>query len=107
MGNKYIQKPGRLDIVAAQSDAFSVLLDFDIDTTGYTWAAKVDENDGTTTTITVTSSTDGSGQETLTLASTDLADISLGEHNWELRRTDAGSQRRYLAGKFTVIKYYE
>jgi len=100
------QVPGRLDIVATKGDKLSILIDFDIDTTGYTWDVKAVH--GTTdTAFSVASATDGSGQETISMASSDLDLISAGAYSWYMDRTDAGSERRYLAGDFTVIEYYE
>ena len=103
--SKIKQTPGRLDIIATKGDKFSVLIDFDIDTTGYTWNAAVVHS--STTAFTVTSATDGSGQETISLASTDTNDIALGTWSWYMDRTDAGFQRRYLAGDFKLVQYYE
>ena len=105
---KLTQTPGRLDIIIAESDAMSILLDFDIDMTGYTFTGTIEETDNTTTAITVTPSTDlTTGQFTLTLASTDVADLAVATHKWSFDRTNAGSERRWLAGDFEVIEFYE
>lgn len=101
------QIPGRLDIVLAQGDDMSILLDFDIDMTGYTFAASTDEVDGSTTTITVAETDLANGQITLTMTDTLSAAIAVGVHKWYLDRTNAGSQRRYLAGDFVVVDYKE
>jgi len=103
---KVEQTPGRLDIVATKGDKLSILIDFDIDTTGYTWDVKA-VHGSTDTAFSVSSATDGSGQETISMASTDLDLISAGSHRWYMDRTDAGNERRYLAGDFIVVEYYE
>ena len=99
------QIPGRLDIQLAQGDDMSILLDFDIDLTGYTFESKVVEADETETVITVVETDLSNGQITLTLSDTLSALISVATHSWFLDRTNAGSQRRQLAGDFEVIKF--
>ena len=103
------QIPGRLNIKIAQGDDLSILLDFDISLTGFNFTSKVVETDGTTTTISVADTNLGAGQITISISDTLTAAISATEdesfHSWYLDRTDAGSQRRYLAGDFEVIKY--
>ncbi len=103
------QIPGSLNIKIAQGDDLSILLDFDINLTGYTFTSVVAESDGTTTTITVVETDLSSGQITLTMTDTLSAALSVTEdnsfHSWYLDRTNAGNQRRYLAGDFEVIKY--
>ena len=103
------QVPGALDIKIAQGDDLSILLDFDIDLTGYTFEAKVDETDAGTTVITVVETDLSAGQITLTMTDTLSAAIEITTdrtpHQWYLDRTNAGSQRRYLAGDFKVIEY--
>ncbi len=96
------QIPGRLDIVIHNGDAFSLELDFDTSIAGMNWDAKVDHTQGQT--AFALGSTDPS--MTLTLASSDTTLIPVGTHDWYLDRTDAGSERRWLAGRFTVIRYY-
>ena len=103
------QIPGRLNIKLAQGDDLSILLDFSIDLTGYTWESKVVETDGTETVITVAETSLSDGQITLTMTDTLSSAISATGnstyHSWYLDRTNAGSQRRYLSGDFEVIKY--
>ncbi len=103
------QVPGELDIKIAQGDDLSILLDFDIDLTGYTFEAKVDETDAGNTVITVVDTDLSAGQITLTMTDTLSGVIEITKertpHNWYLDRTNAGSQRRYLAGKFEVVEY--
>lgn len=103
------QIPGSLNIKIAQGDDLSILLDFDISLTGYTFESKVIETNGDETTITVTDTDLSAGQITLSMTDTLTALLSttLEEafHSWYLDRTNAGNQRRYLAGDFEVIKY--
>ena len=99
------QIPGRLDIQLAQGDDMSLLVDFDIDLTGYTFESKVVEADETETVITVVETDLSTGKITITLSDTDSALISAAKHSWFLDRTNAGNQRRQLAGNFEVIKF--
>ena len=104
------QIPGALDIKIAQGDDFSMLLDFDIDLTGYTFVSKVIETNGDETAITVVETDLSAGQITLTMTDTLTDAITPTEesksfHSWYLDRTNAGSQRRYISGDFEVIKY--
>ena len=103
------QVPGSLNIKLAQGDDLSILLDFDIDLTGYTFESKVVETNGDLTTITVVETNLSTGQITITMTDTlsDALSITADEtfHSWYLDRTNAGNQRRYLAGDFEVIKY--
>ena len=103
------QIPGSLNIKMAQGDDLSILVDFDIDLTGYTFESKVVETDGTEVVITVTETDLSAGQVTLEMTDTLSTALTLTDtgtfHSWYLDRTDAGSRRRYLAGNFEVIKY--
>lgn len=99
------QIPGKLDIVLAQGDDMSILVDFDIVLTGYTFSSAVQETDGNTTTITVVETDLASGQVTLTMTDTLSGAIEPGTHKWYLDRTDTDNQRRYLAGDFIIIEH--
>lgn len=99
------QVPGRLDIKIAQGDDISILLDFDIDMTGYTFTSNVVETDASTTVITVVDTDLSAGQITLTMTDELSAALAVATHSWYVDRTNAGSQRRYLAGDFIVIAY--
>ena len=103
------QIPGRLNIKLAQGDDLSILLDFDIDLTGYTFESKVVETNGTETVITVAETDLSAGQITLTMTDTLSEALTATSnntfHSWYLDRTNAGSQRRYLSGDFEVIKF--
>ena len=103
------QIAGELDIKINKGDDLSILLDFDIDLTGYTFESKVVESDATETVITVTDTDLSAGQITLSMTDT-LSDALAATkdrtpHRWYLDRTNAGNQRRYLAGDFEVIDY--
>mgnify|MGYP001563702499 CR=1 FL=1 len=96
--------PGELNIVVSMTNDFSLLLDFDIVLTGYTFTAKVSaEGMGTLTTITVTNTSLATGQITLSLADTVLATIGRGDHSWYLQwATDTSVDRRVLEGDFKI-----
>ncbi len=99
------QVPGRLDIKISKGDDMSILIDFDIDITGYTHTASTVELDASTTAITVVDTDLGNGQITLTMTDTLLGAIAVGTHKWYLDRTNAGFQRRTLSGNFEVTLY--
>lgn len=101
------QDPGRLNCRCNQGDDFAFNLYFVDSVAGYTWEAKVDESMAIG--IAAIASTDlpagyASGL-TLSLADTDTDDLTLGSHHWALDRTDAGSERRWLAGDFYIFQY--
>ena len=103
------QVAGVLDIKINKGDDVSLLLDFDIDLTGYTFESKVVESDGTETVFTVADTDLSAGQITLTMTDT-LSDAIAATtdrtpHQWYVDRTNAGNQRRYLAGDFEVVDY--
>ena len=99
------QIAGIVNITITQGGDWSVLVDFDIDLTGYTFESKVEESDGTLNEILVTNTDLSAGQITLSMTDTKTNDLSLDTHKWYLDRTNAGEQRRYLAGTFKVIEY--
>lgn len=103
------QVPGELDIKITQGDDMSILLDFDISLSGYTFESKVIEADDTETVITVVATDLGEGQVTLTMTDTLSGALNLTGGNtkdrWYLDRTNAGNQRRLLAGNFQVILF--
>ena len=61
------QVPGSLDIKAKKGDDLSILIDFSIDMTGYTFEAGVNENEGNVTPITVANTNLPAGQITISL----------------------------------------
>ena len=99
------QIPAELDIEVTQGDDWSMLIDADIDLTGYTFASKVEEVDGTSTDITVTETDLSAGQVTLSLTDTETDALSVINHKWYFDWTVSGATRRVLAGKYTIITY--
>ena len=101
------QIAGVLDIEFNQGNDVSVLLDYDIDLTGYTFEAKVTETDGTETSFTVVETSLANGQITLTMTDTLSGAIAITTdrppHQWYLDRTNAGNQRRHFSGDCKVI----
>jgi hypothetical protein len=98
------QLPGELNITTTADDDLSVLLDFDVVLTGYTFVAKV-EHYQTTTTITVTNTDLAAGKITISLTNTQLTAIGAGIHKWYLNWTTGTTDRRVLAGTFTIQNY--
>lgn len=95
------QRPGELNITTTTSDDLSILLDFDIVLTGYTFTAFV-EHDGTSTAITIVNTNLATGQITISLTNTQLTTIGTGYHFWYLAWNDSSLDRRVLAGNFNI-----
>lgn len=98
--------PARLNISLAIDDDLSLLLDFDVDLTGYTFSAKIVESDDTETTITVTNTDLTNGKITLssTASSRDTANLEADTYAWYLTWTTSSTDRRVLAGDFTIVE---
>src|SRR3990167_2807901 len=101
---EFEQIPGELDIEVGLGDDLSMLVDFDIVLTGYTFSAKV-EHAATTTDITVTSTNLAVGQITMSLTDAQITAIGAGSHRWYLTWTTGTTSRRVLAGVFTIKPY--
>lgn len=96
------QVPGVLNITTTQGDDLSILLDFDITLTSYTFSSKIKRAD-TLYTITVVNTDLSTGKITLTASNTLLETIPNGEYSWYLDWvTDASVNRRVLSGKFVL-----
>jgi len=98
------QQPGELNITTTTDDDLSILLDFDIVLTGYTFTSKV-EHVGTTTTITVTNTDLSTGKITISLTNIQLTAIGEGTHRWYLDWNTGTADRRVLAGEFIVRNF--
>jgi len=98
------QIPGELNLLTTADDDFSVLLDFDVVLTGYTFVAKV-EHGSTTTAMTVTATDLAAGKITISLTNLQLTTIGEGKFRWYLIWTTGTTDRRILAGTFTVQNY--
>lgn len=97
----YSQTPGDLDLEVGLGDDFSMLIDFDISLTGYTFESKVTKPSGDVT-ITVTNTDLSAGQITLSLTDVQITSIGFGRYSWYLTWTTGSASRRVLAGDFTV-----
>jgi len=95
--------PGRLDIKLVQGDDMLVPLDWDINISTYTFEAIIIMLDGSTQAITINTIDLAAGQHSLSITDIESAAIPLGKHDWYLRRTDAGLQRKYLSGFFEIM----
>jgi hypothetical protein len=100
------QVPGELNIEVGLGDDLSMLIDFDIVLTGYSFVSKVEHANGAATTnITVTATNLASGQITISLTDAQITTIGIGTHRWYLAWTVGSSTRRVLAGMFMVKSY--
>ena len=99
------QTPGELNIKTTR-DNFSMLVDFDISLTGYTFdAAIVHKGSDVKSALTVTNTNLASGQITISADDSALLAIPLDKHFWYLRWTDgSGNVRRVLAGDFELAE---
>ena len=96
------QIPGALNITVTAIDDMSIALDFDISLVGYTFTSFV-QSASASTAITVTPVNLGSGQITLGLTNSQLTTIGVGYHEWYLAWNDGATDRRILAGNFTIL----
>jgi hypothetical protein len=95
------QTPGDLDIEVGMGDDLSLLLDFDIVLTSYTFAGAVVKLDKETA-ISVANTDLSAGQITISLTDTQITALGTGHYRWYLTWTLSGTSRRVLAGDFTV-----
>jgi hypothetical protein len=102
----FTQIPGELNIEVGLGDDLSMLIDFDIVLTGYTFIGKVIHIDGVTeTNITITNTDLSTGKITISMTDAQIDAIGAYECRWYLEWTTGTASRRVLAGKFTIIKY--
>lgn len=104
MASEYDYGPAVVAIRMTQGDELSLVLDFDIDLTGYTFASSVTDSAGDSKTITVTNTDLAAGQITLSLSETDSADLAVGIGRWRLSWTVSTVKRTVLAGRFRVLE---
>ena len=98
--------PGELNITIASIDDMPILLDFDIDLSGYTFSSAVTkESDGTSTTISTANTDLSAGQVTISLTDTQITALGAGNHKWYFKWNDGTYDFVALAGKFTVKVY--
>ena len=111
MSNTLEQIPGRLNIIARVGDDLAhtfVVKDSAgdvIDMTGYTFESKVDIEGASSVSYTVDDTDFATGIIVLTMTDTLSGGIAEGEHKWYLERTNAGSERGWLAGDWIGITY--
>ena len=96
------QIPGALNITVTAIDDMSIALDFNISLVGYTFTSFV-QSINASTAITITAVSLANGQITLSLTNTQLTTIGVGYHEWYLAWNDGTSDRRILAGNFTIL----
>jgi hypothetical protein len=100
------QLPGELNIKTSVSDDFSVLLDFSINLTGYTFTANAVKAGGVTlSAFTVTPTDLAAGQITLSITKELLTTIGVGSnHTWWLKWIKPTSiDRKVLAGTLELV----
>ena len=96
--------PGELNISIASINDMPILLDFDIDLSGYTFASAV-KHAATSTTITVTNTDLSAGQVTISLTDAQIGTIGGGTHKWYFKWNDGTNDFVALAGSFKVLVY--
>jgi len=97
------QLPGVLDIEVGLGDDLSLLLDWDINLTGYTFEGKISKaGTGTITDITIINTDLAAGKITLILTDTQILALGAEVHGWYLRWTVSDNSRRVLTGAFTI-----
>jgi hypothetical protein len=103
---EYSQTPGKLNVVFNRGDEVGIQLDFDIDTTGYSWSASVVSLvDGVTIiepAVTIVNAATGR----INVAATEVqtAAMATGTYRVKLVGIAPGSvQRRYAEGLWEVV----
>jgi hypothetical protein len=100
------QLPGELDIEVGLGDDLSLLLDFDIALTGYTFTGAIqNRSGGEDTDFTIVETNLASGQITISLTDTEISTLGVGVHQYYLTWEVDSLSRRVLAGTFTVKDY--
>lgn len=99
------QTPGELNFKISLGDDFSYLLDFDVNLTGYTFAAAVVKKDGTEQAITITETDLAAGKITISLTDAQITALLTDARRWYLTWTVAAASRRILAGGFEIVSY--
>jgi len=107
------ETPAELNLYIGRGGSFTRLLIWYTDKTkttrknltGYTFAGKVEEADGSTTDIAFTDTNLAQGEVTMSLTLAQMNAIGLGTHHWYKAWTVGGESRRVVAGKFTVLDY--
>lgn len=100
------QTPGHLSVSLRSGDEFGTLLDFSIDTTGFTWSAEVySVSNGSTLmepTVTIVDAEDG--QVNLSFTEADTVDLAAGTYGLRVMWTAPGTVRRtVLDGMLEVL----
>jgi hypothetical protein len=96
------QLPARLDLHVGLGDDLSLLVDFDIVLTGYTFAGAVVKG-GAETALTINSTSLATGQITIVLTDAQITALGVGTFVWYLTWTVSSASRRVLAGEFKVL----
>lgn len=98
--------PAVVDIVISSGTKLNYLITYADSLDGETFEAFLVYNDGTLVELIVVETDMPNGQMNLThtSAKVDLIPVNV-IHNWYLRRTTPGSERREMAGTFEVTKY--
>lgn len=100
------QLPAELNLEIGLGDDLSMPVDFSIDLTGYTFAAKVVRiPDETITDIAVANTNLATGQIALSLTDAQITALGVGNHRWYLIWTIGSASRRVLAGGFAIKAY--
>lgn len=100
----FSQIPGDLDIEIGTGDDLSMLCDFNISLTNYTFVAKVIKGDGVEVDMTIINTDLTNGKITLGLSDAQISTLGT-ENLWYLAWTITGTTRRVLAGDFLVRAY--
>lgn len=98
--------PGKLNINAVAGDDFSVLLDFNVDLTGYTFDSKIlldNQVANRYQAMTITNTNLSLGRITLSLTDTQTAAIGpIANRKWFISWSQGGDIRTVLSGTFTL-----
>jgi hypothetical protein len=105
----FTQTPAQFNIAGIIGDSFQLILDFDVNITGWTWNSYIIDEDGTElTNFTISTIGAGSlGKLKLVMTGTQTALLSPKRYAWYLKQTNDGLERIWVAGTATWYGKHE
>jgi hypothetical protein len=105
----FTQTPAQFNIAGIIGDSFQLILDFDVNFTGWTWNSYIIDEDGTElTNFTISTIGAGSlGKLKLVLTGTQTTLLLPKRYSWYLKQTNNGSERIWVAGTYTLYSKHD
>jgi hypothetical protein len=101
----YQQLPGYLSLAFRRGDDFSATVDFNVNTTGFTWEAQIRSpvTGEAVQAVTVANTNPGAGIVTLSLTDQQTEALPEGTWSWTLVGEVSGVKRTYFSGFVEVV----